>query len=230
MTDSIISRKLSGIPARWGHIRGHRVTRLLVYCGAINCNHSATLDADWLADDAILLELDRRMVCTACGHRGATSGRIGPSAGIGRAPAAHTLVDSTLGARHPILRGVLSDRERVPPCVAVRSRSPQRRPCTSGALAASRARRPSSLALWKPSPRSRSSGFQSAIRGNSGDWWLSGSCRHRGERGRGVKCRPNGNSSSYSKRIGRSLLHFTALFGRKIKRIHRMKRSGALRS
>jgi hypothetical protein len=29
------------------------------------------LDADWLAGDAILLELDRRMVCTACGHIGA---------------------------------------------------------------------------------------------------------------------------------------------------------------
>ena len=58
-------------PVTMGHIRSHRVTRLLVYCGSINCNHSATLDAGWLADDAILLELDRRVVCTACGHRGA---------------------------------------------------------------------------------------------------------------------------------------------------------------
>jgi hypothetical protein len=35
-------------PVTMGHIRSHRVTRLLVYCGSINCNHSATLDADWL--------------------------------------------------------------------------------------------------------------------------------------------------------------------------------------
>jgi hypothetical protein len=77
MPEPIISKKLSGLPpgrfdpVTMGHIRGHRVTRLLVYCGAINCNHSATLDADWLADDTILLTLDPRMVCTACGHRGA---------------------------------------------------------------------------------------------------------------------------------------------------------------
>jgi hypothetical protein len=54
-----------------GHIRGHAVTRLLVYCESIWCNHSATLNADWLPDDTILLALDRRMVCTACGLIGA---------------------------------------------------------------------------------------------------------------------------------------------------------------
>ncbi len=52
-----------------GHIRGHGVTRLLVYCESLWCNHSASLEADWLSDDTILLTLDRRMVCTACGHR-----------------------------------------------------------------------------------------------------------------------------------------------------------------
>jgi hypothetical protein len=54
-----------------GHIRGHGVTRLLVYCGSLWCNHSATLNADRLPDDTILLALDRRMVCTACGLIGA---------------------------------------------------------------------------------------------------------------------------------------------------------------
>jgi hypothetical protein len=48
-----------------GHTRGHGVTRLLVYCESLWCNHSATLDGDWLTDDTILLTLDPRMVCTA---------------------------------------------------------------------------------------------------------------------------------------------------------------------
>src|SRR5713101_7018909 len=51
-------------PVTMGHIRGHGVTRLLVYCDSLWCNHSATLDADWLPDDTILLTLDRRIVCT----------------------------------------------------------------------------------------------------------------------------------------------------------------------
>jgi hypothetical protein len=58
-------------PVTMGHIRGHGVTRLLVYCESLWCSHSATLDADWLPDDTILLNLDPRMVCTACGLIGA---------------------------------------------------------------------------------------------------------------------------------------------------------------
>jgi hypothetical protein len=54
-----------------GHIRGHGVTRLLVYCDALNCNHSATIDGAPFPDDLVLLELDRRMVCSRCGHVGA---------------------------------------------------------------------------------------------------------------------------------------------------------------
>jgi hypothetical protein len=44
---------------------------LLVYCTSPWCNHSATFTLDWLADDVVLLDLDRRMVCTACGLIGA---------------------------------------------------------------------------------------------------------------------------------------------------------------
>jgi hypothetical protein len=50
-----------------GHIRGHGCRDLLVYCGSPWCNHSAQLNADWLPDDTVLLDLDRRMVCTASG-------------------------------------------------------------------------------------------------------------------------------------------------------------------
>ena len=58
-------------PVTMGHIRGHGVTRLIVYCESLWCNHSATLNADWLPDEAVLLDLDPRMVCTACGLIGA---------------------------------------------------------------------------------------------------------------------------------------------------------------
>ena len=58
-------------PVTMGHIRGHGVTRLIVYCESLWCNHSDSLDAGWLSDDTILLDLDPRMVCTACGLIGA---------------------------------------------------------------------------------------------------------------------------------------------------------------
>jgi hypothetical protein len=50
-----------------GHIRGHGCRDLLIYCGSINCNHSATMNADWLPDDVPVRSLCRRMVCTKCG-------------------------------------------------------------------------------------------------------------------------------------------------------------------
>jgi hypothetical protein len=54
-----------------GHIRGHGCPALLVYCVSPWCNHSARLNLDWLPDDTVLLDLDHRMVCTACGLIGA---------------------------------------------------------------------------------------------------------------------------------------------------------------
>jgi hypothetical protein len=58
-------------PVTMGHIRSHGCRELLVYCESPWCNHSATLNADWLPDDTELLDLDPRMVCTACGLIGA---------------------------------------------------------------------------------------------------------------------------------------------------------------
>jgi hypothetical protein len=49
----------------------HGCRDLLVYCVSPWCNHSATLTLDWLPDDTALLDLDRRMGCTACGLIGA---------------------------------------------------------------------------------------------------------------------------------------------------------------
>jgi hypothetical protein len=53
------------------HIRGHGCPDLLVYCTSPWCNHSAKLTLDSLADETVLLALDSRMVCTACGLIGA---------------------------------------------------------------------------------------------------------------------------------------------------------------
>jgi hypothetical protein len=55
-----------------GHIRSHGVRRLLIYCSAaLYCHHSAVVDADRWPDETVLLDLDRRAVCTKCGMMGA---------------------------------------------------------------------------------------------------------------------------------------------------------------
>jgi hypothetical protein len=46
-----------------GHYRGHGVTRLLVYCCSMDCNHSSTIDASAFPDDLVALDLDLRMRC-----------------------------------------------------------------------------------------------------------------------------------------------------------------------
>ena len=60
------------------------MTRLFVYCGAVNCNHSAVLDGTSLPDDLVPRSLGLRIVCKACGYVGAMYGPIGRSAGISR--------------------------------------------------------------------------------------------------------------------------------------------------
>jgi hypothetical protein len=58
-------------PVTLGHIRGHGCRSLLVYCSSLHCNHSATLNADWLPDETPIRSLCPRMVCTQCGMIGA---------------------------------------------------------------------------------------------------------------------------------------------------------------
>jgi hypothetical protein len=55
-----------------GHIRSHGVRRLLIYCTqGLYCHHSAIVDADRWLDETVLLDLDRKAVCTKCGIIGA---------------------------------------------------------------------------------------------------------------------------------------------------------------
>jgi len=57
-------------PVTLGRIRGHG-RDILIYCGSIDCSHSATMNADHLPDDTVIRALGRKMACTKCGHRGA---------------------------------------------------------------------------------------------------------------------------------------------------------------
>ena len=60
-----------GPPVTLSHIRSLGVRRLLIYCTTGLCHHSAIVDADRWSDDTVLLDLDRRAVCTKCGMIGA---------------------------------------------------------------------------------------------------------------------------------------------------------------
>jgi hypothetical protein len=48
---------------------GRRV--IMVYCGDDRCHHQAELNADCWADDVAFGDLQSRMLCSACGHKGA---------------------------------------------------------------------------------------------------------------------------------------------------------------
>ena len=58
-------------PVTLGHIRSHGCRDLLVYCGSINCSHSATMNADHMPGDTPIRPLGAHMVCSKCGHVGA---------------------------------------------------------------------------------------------------------------------------------------------------------------
>jgi hypothetical protein len=60
-----------GPPVVLGHIRPHGVRRFLIYCSTGHSHHSALVEVDRWPDDAVLLDLGRRAVCTKCGMTGA---------------------------------------------------------------------------------------------------------------------------------------------------------------
>jgi hypothetical protein len=64
--------RLDRKPHSLGVFRAQGVKRILVFCAnAPACRHQATIDAAAWSDDTTLGELQRRMQCTACDHRGA---------------------------------------------------------------------------------------------------------------------------------------------------------------
>jgi hypothetical protein len=69
--DSAVRKVETFEPVTLRHVRGHGCRDLLIYCGSINCSHSATLNADHMPDDTPIRPLGARMVCSRCGYRGA---------------------------------------------------------------------------------------------------------------------------------------------------------------
>ena len=55
-------------PATLGHIRSHGCRDILIYCGSIDCSHSATMNTDHLPDETVIRALGPKMVCTKCGN------------------------------------------------------------------------------------------------------------------------------------------------------------------
>jgi hypothetical protein len=51
--------------------RAFGYNKIFVYCSNPGCYHNAVLDASHLPDEMTFNELQLRMVCTVCDHRGA---------------------------------------------------------------------------------------------------------------------------------------------------------------
>jgi hypothetical protein len=54
-----------------GEMRSSGLRRLLVYCGDYKCAHSTKISAEQWPDHVRLSDLEARLVCKACGKRGA---------------------------------------------------------------------------------------------------------------------------------------------------------------
>jgi hypothetical protein len=59
-----------------GNMRSLGRTHVFVNCGNPDCFHNAELDVSRLPDDMTFNDLQPRMLCTVCDHRGAD---VGPS-------------------------------------------------------------------------------------------------------------------------------------------------------
>jgi hypothetical protein len=60
-------QRYTGPPVTLDHIRSHGCRRLLIYCNAPGCHHSANIDADRWPDATVLRDVDRRAVCGMIG-------------------------------------------------------------------------------------------------------------------------------------------------------------------
>jgi hypothetical protein len=63
-------------PVRLANMRSLGRNHVFVNCGNPDCYHNAELDVSGLPDNVTFGELQRRMLCTVCDHRGAD---VGPS-------------------------------------------------------------------------------------------------------------------------------------------------------
>ena len=55
----------------FAEMRKMGVRGLLIYCDDYRCSHSIAISGDVWPDDVRLSDIEPRIVCQACGHRGA---------------------------------------------------------------------------------------------------------------------------------------------------------------
>jgi hypothetical protein len=58
-------------PVPLENMRSHGRNRVFVYCNNPGCHHNAELDVSRFPDDVTFNDLQPRMLCTVCDHRGA---------------------------------------------------------------------------------------------------------------------------------------------------------------
>jgi hypothetical protein len=63
-------------PVRRANMRTRGRRHVFVNCGNPDCSHNAELDVSGLSDSVTFGDLQPRMLCTKCDHRGAD---VGPS-------------------------------------------------------------------------------------------------------------------------------------------------------
>ena len=58
-------------PVPLSNMRSLGRTRVFVHCSNPDCHHNAEIDASGFPDDVTFGDLQPRMLCTVCNHRGA---------------------------------------------------------------------------------------------------------------------------------------------------------------
>src|SRR5882672_6772697 len=58
-------------PVPLSNMRSHGRTHVFVYCSNRDCQHNAEIDASSFPDDVTFGDLQPRMLCSVCNHRGA---------------------------------------------------------------------------------------------------------------------------------------------------------------
>ena len=58
-------------PVPLENMRSHGRNRVFVYCNNPGCHHNAELEVSRFPDDVTFDDLQPRMLCTVCDHRGA---------------------------------------------------------------------------------------------------------------------------------------------------------------
>jgi hypothetical protein len=71
MPSTIPNLLLHDKPVPLANMRSHGRNRVLVSCRNPDCHHNAEIDASGFPDDMTFGDLQPRMLCTVCNHRGA---------------------------------------------------------------------------------------------------------------------------------------------------------------